>query len=94
MEIPCVLVADDTLPRQKHIMKPYPGHQESGTVKRLLTHYILSRTPRIVENASGILSCVLRVLRKPVLLEPEKATIVTMTYVYLHNFLLYTQGNF
>lgn len=33
------------------------------------------------------MSSVFRVLRKPILLEPEKATVVTCACVYLHNFL-------
>lgn len=86
MEMPLVLVADDAFPMQNHIMKPYSGHQESRSVKRLF-NYRLSRARRVVENAFGILSSVFRVLRKPMLLEPERATTVIMTCVYLHNFL-------
>jgi len=41
----------------------------------------------VVENSFGIVSAIFRVLRKPMLLEPEKATIITLTCVHLHNFL-------
>lgn len=40
-----------------------------------------------MENAFGILSAVFRVLRKPVLLELNKAEIVITACVYLHNYL-------
>lgn len=52
MEMPFVLVAEDAFPMQKHIMKPYSGHQESRSVKRLF-NYRLSRARRVVENALG-----------------------------------------
>lgn len=42
----------------------------------------------MVENIFGILSAVFRVLRKPMLLEPDNASLVVMAIVHLHNFLL------
>lgn len=41
----------------------------------------------MVENAFGIMSSVFRVLRKPMLLEPNIATKVVLATVYLHIFL-------
>ncbi|KAJ8974512.1 hypothetical protein NQ317_000314 [Molorchus minor] len=46
----------------------------------------LSRARRIIENTFDILSSVFRVLRKPMLLEAEKAKLVVMAIVSLHNF--------
>ncbi len=41
----------------------------------------------MVENVFGIMSSVFRVLRKPMLLQPDKASLVTMICVASHNFL-------
>ena len=49
-------------------------------------NYRLSRTRRVVENAFGVLSSVFRVLRKPLLLQPERAQVVIMATIRLHNF--------
>lgn len=84
--VPHVIVADDAFALHKHIIKPYPGHQQKGSKKRVF-NYRVSRARRCSENAFGIMSSVFRVLRKPMLLEPEKATIITCACVYLHNFL-------
>lgn len=83
---PYVFLADDAFPLMKNIMKPYPGSWMKKTKERAF-NYRLSRARRIVENVFGILSSVFRVLRKPMLLEPEKATDVVLACVYLHNFL-------
>lgn len=84
--VPFVFVTDDAFPLQNHLMKPYPGSHEAGSSRRVF-NYRLSRARRIVENAFGILSAIFRVLRKPMLLEPEKAKKVVLACVYLHNFL-------
>lgn len=85
--VPFVFVADDAFPLQRHIMKPYPGTHARGSEKRIY-NYRLSRARRIVENAFGILSAVFRILRKPMLLQPDKASIVIMACVHLHNYLM------
>lgn len=84
--VPYVIVADDAFALHKHIIKPYPGHQQEGSKKRVF-NYRVSRARRCSENAFGIMSSVFRVLRKPMLLGPEKATAITCACVYLHNFL-------
>nr|CAI5838217.1 unnamed protein product [Callosobruchus analis] len=81
------LPADDAFPLQRHIMKPYAGTHAKGSPKRIY-NYRLSRARRIVENAFGILSAVFRVLRKPMLLQPDKASLIAMTCIYLHNYLM------
>ncbi|XP_015365127.1 PREDICTED: uncharacterized protein LOC107162643 isoform X2 [Diuraphis noxia] len=78
-----VFVADKAFPLKENILKPYPGTHEKGSIKRTF-NYRLSRVRRVVENAFGVLSAV---FRKPMLYEPEKATIVELACIYLHNFL-------
>ncbi|GBP83962.1 hypothetical protein EVAR_62404_1 [Eumeta japonica] len=85
--VPFVFVANDAFPLQRHIMKPYPGTHAREFEKQIY-NYRLSRARRIVENAFGILSAVFRVLRKPLLLQPDKASLIVMTCVYLHNYLM------
>ncbi|CAF4946281.1 unnamed protein product [Pieris macdunnoughi] len=69
-----------------YTLKPYEGTPERGSMERIF-NYRLSRARRVVENAFGILSSVFRVLRKPLLLEPEKATKVVLTTICLYNYL-------
>ncbi|CAL1267507.1 unnamed protein product [Larinioides sclopetarius] len=82
---PYVIVADDAFALHENIMKPY-SHQSSEIEKKIF-NYRLCRARRVVENVFGICSSTFRVLRKPILLHPEKAAIVTMTVTLLHNFL-------
>lgn len=57
-----------------------------GSSKRIF-NYRLSRAGRVVENVFGIVSSVFRVLRKPMLLQPDKAELVVMAITLLHNYL-------
>lgn len=72
-------------------MKSYPGSHEKGSFKRIF-NYRLSRARWIVEHVFGILSAVFRVLRKPLLIEPEKVEIVVVACTYLHHFLRKNQS--
>lgn len=85
-EIPFMFVADEAFALSENIMKPFSGIHPKGSKQRIF-NYRLSRARRVVENAFGIASSVFRVLRKPMLLQPEKAALVTMTIICLHNFL-------
>lgn len=84
--LPYVFVGDDAFGLSNRILKPYPGVHGKGSKERIF-NYRLSRARRVVENVFGIMSSVFRVLRKPMLLQPEKVSLVTMTCVILHNFL-------
>lgn len=84
--MPFFLVADEAFALSEYIMKPYSGIHPKGSRERVY-NYRLSRARRVVENAFGIISAIFRVLRKPMLLEPEKAELVVMTIICLHNFL-------
>nr|CAI5824127.1 unnamed protein product [Callosobruchus analis] len=53
----------------------------------LTKHIMKPRARRVVENVFGIISSVFRVLRKPLLLEPNKAQVIVMAIVCLHNYL-------
>lgn len=79
-------VGDSAFALSENLMKPYAGTHPKGTSKRVF-NYRLSRARRTVENAFGIISSVFRVLRKPMLLQPDKAELVVMTIVLLHNYL-------
>lgn len=85
-KVPYVFVADEAFPLKENILKPYSGLQDKGSVQRSF-NYRLSRARRIVENVFGIQSAVFRVLKKPMLLEPEIAKLVVLACIYLHNFL-------
>lgn len=86
LSLPFVFVADDAFPLHNHILKPYPGVNEKGSIERIY-NYRLSRARRIVENVFGIMTAVFRVLRKPSLLEPQKVQKVVLACVHLHNYL-------
>jgi len=83
---PFVFVADDAFPLSNNIMKPFPGSQVKGSKQRIF-NYRLSRARRVSENTFGIISSVFRILRRPLLLEPERAKQVVLAVIYLHNFL-------
>lgn len=85
-DVPFVFVADEAFALSENIMKPYSGLHPKGSKERIF-NYRLSRAREVVENAFGIISSVFRVLRKPMLLEPQKAEQIVMTIIYLHNFL-------
>lgn len=84
--MPYVFVADEAFALTTNMLKPYPGTYDKGAKERIF-NYRLSRSRRVVENVFGIMSSVFRVLRKPILLSPEKVTNVVTTCVLLHNFL-------
>lgn len=86
MAVPYVFLGDDAFPLSVNIMKPFSGMHHQGSQNRIF-NYRLSRARRVVENVFGILSSVFRVLRKPMLLEPETATKVTLSILHLHNYL-------
>lgn len=85
-KVPYVFVGDDAFSLHEHLLKAYPVEQKKGSKKRIF-NYRLCRARRVIENVFGIMSAVFRVLRKVMLLSPEKATTVVLTCVYLHNFL-------
>jgi hypothetical protein len=67
-------------------MKVYPGQHPKGSKERIF-NYRICRARGVVENVFGLASSVFRVLRKLMLLEPEKTELVSMIVACLHNFL-------
>ncbi|KAJ8980499.1 hypothetical protein NQ317_000615 [Molorchus minor] len=86
IEAPFVFLADGVFALSTHILKPYPGIHERGSQKRIFNQR-LSSTRVVVENVFGILSSVFRIFKKPIALEVNKVSLITMTCVRLHNFL-------
>ncbi|XP_053615431.1 uncharacterized protein LOC128683450 [Plodia interpunctella] len=86
IEVPYYILGDKAFQLNDYTMKPYDGTRERGSCERIF-NYRLSRARRVVENAFGVLSSVYRVLRKPMLLEPETATKVVLATVHLYNYL-------
>lgn len=86
LSTPYIFVADDAFALGSHLMKPFAGLYEKGTKERVF-NYRLSRARRIVENVFGIMAAIFRIFRKPMQLEPEKASKIVLTCVLLHNFL-------
>jgi len=64
-------VIDKAYVVQENIIKIYCGLYQKGPVERLF-NYRLSRTRRVVKNVFGITSSYSRVLRKPLVLQPEQ----------------------
>lgn len=85
-EIPYFFIGDEAFALTDSLMKPFSGIHPKGSLQRVY-NYRLSRARRVVENVFGIASAVFRVLRKPMLLGPEKAELIVMAIAHLHNFL-------
>lgn len=85
--VPFVFVADDAFALSTYMMKPYPGHKPGSSTSERVYNYRLSRARRIIENVFGIMSSKFRVLLKPIPLAPEKAEVIVLSCIYLHNFL-------
>lgn len=85
-KVPFVIVADDAFAMKRYLLKPFSQKGLHGAER--IFNYRLSRARRVSENAFGIISSRFRVLRKPIELGPEKATIVTMAICALHNYLM------
>ncbi|CAK1587377.1 unnamed protein product [Parnassius mnemosyne] len=82
VKVPYIILCDKAFALSEYTMKPFSGNPERGSIERIF-NYRLTRARRVVENAFGILSSVFRVLRKPMLVEPEKATKIVLATVYL-----------
>lgn len=79
---PFVFVTDDAFLLSKNIMKPFPGAQIKGSNQKIF-NYRLNKARRVSE-------C--HILRKPMLLESERAKKVVLAILHLHNFLKKSQS--
>lgn len=86
MKVPYVFIGDDAFSLHEHLLKAYSVEQKKRSTKRIF-NYRLCRARRIIENVFGIMSSIFLVVRKVMLLSPEKATMVVLACIYLHNFL-------
>lgn len=84
--VPYIFVGDDAFPLSNSLLKAYSGNHIRGSMERIF-NYRLCRARRIVENVFGILASVFRIFRTPMLIQPKKAAMVSMTCALLHNFL-------
>lgn len=84
--IPYLIVADDAFAMKPYLIKPYPYKNQPGPNR--VFNYRLSRARRLVENVFGLIANKFRILRKPILLEPEKVRKIVLAICALHNFLI------
>lgn len=86
--VPYVIVADNAFALKENMMNPYSGQDSQilGSPQRIYNYRLSSARSRI-ENTFGILTCIFRIFRKPMMLQVEKARIVVECAVLLHNFL-------
>ena len=86
IDVPYYFVADDAFAMTENLLKPHGVGPDPFDREKRLFNCRLSRTRRVVENVFGILACRCGVFKRPMMLSPEKAIIVTFNSV-LHNFL-------
>ncbi|XP_045775421.1 uncharacterized protein LOC123874228 [Maniola jurtina] len=84
--VPFYFIGDDAFPISQNIIKPFFGYHAKGSPERVF-NYRLSRGRMVVEDAFGILSNKFRILHSRIGLQNEKAKIVVMACVHLHNFM-------
>jgi hypothetical protein len=60
-----VFVADEVFPSKTYLMRPYPRSQSKGDNEKSIFNCGLSGARRVVENAFGILSQILKFIRGP-----------------------------
>ncbi len=84
--VPYVIVGDAAFGLKKNLMIPHAGNHDCGTHERIF-NYRLSAARSRIENTFGLLTTVFRIFRKPMQLEPKKASLVVNCSVVLHNFL-------
>lgn len=87
-EIKYVIVGDEAFPLKPNLMRPFPGRDLTGEMRKRRFNYRLSRARRVVENAFGILANRWRFLFSPVDADPEKLTTMVHAACVLHNLLL------
>lgn len=86
IDVPYVFLGDGAFALHRNLMKPYPGNHDRLSPERIFNKK-LSGSRVVVENTFGILATKFRIFKSPIELCPEKASVITMTCILLHNFL-------
>lgn len=94
IDVPYYFVADDAFAMTENLLKPHGVGKDPLDPEKRIFNYRLSRARRVVENVFGILVSRFGVFQRPMILSPEKATIVTLACCYLHNFLRHKSGRY
>ena len=81
--MPYAFLADDAFPLGKHCLKPYS--QSGLNPIKCIFNYRLSRVRRATENAFEILTNRFRVFTMRMCMDPDKATIITLATLLLHD---------
>lgn len=87
IDMPYVFLGDGAFALHAHIMKPYPGNHDRNSPERIFNKK-LSGSRVIVENTFGILASRFQIFKRPIELCPDKASVITMTCILLHNYLI------
>ena len=83
--VPHVIVGDEGFPVRANLMKPYAAKGLDNPSR--VFNYRLLRARRVSENAFGIVVHRFRTLQVAIQLEPNKAELIVLAIVALHNFL-------
>lgn len=84
--VPYVFLSSGPFPSYKHILRPFPGKHDSGTVQHSFNQKV-SSTRLIFKNTFGVLSSNFGILRKQLDVDLRKVRLLTLTCILLHNFL-------
>lgn len=87
INIPYVFLGDGAFALHMNIMKPYPGNHDRNSPERIFNKK-LSGSRVIVENTFGILASRFQIFKRPIEMCPSKASVITMTCILLHNYLI------
>lgn len=89
-DMPFVFVGDEAYPLLTNLLRPFPRRQLTN--EKRIFNYRLSRARRVVECAFGMVSKRFQVLENVMLLDPRKATTVTLACCILHNIIREKDG--
>lgn len=83
--LPPVFIADDTLPLERHVMKPFIGSNLTQDKRRFNCR--LSRVQQVINDAFGMLERRFGCLRTVIQEKPERVAAIVNAACVLHNFL-------
>lgn len=89
-KMPFIFVGDEAYSLSVNLMRPFPKRRLDN--RKRIYNYRHSRARRIVECAFGMMTKKFRVLEHSMLLEPHKATDITLACCILHNVIREREG--